>query len=648
MMDYPTLARSLLRDGYRQIHRSSLDMLPALKSLVLNMGLDGLMRDETRRIELLVAAAREKANSGDFEKAARIWEKLAAVHSHGEPLRYNAVAGLLRLFEMDRAYGPARTAAGLKSPALNVMHQLQVISLPRGQSQWIEAHCSRFTDADFWTQQINTAEGTRGAAKLFRQRLSMIAYLIGEHELATAMFKRIQVSKGGAAAAVAMTRTEQDKVWFTPPVTPPSLFMAHDDDTDLAVVCDLIGRASNGLDPRSANIYAAKPLSAHMCAILATPAVWILVKAFQAMQRGDFLTARAILDLELLSHRPLLSALDAKPAIQKIFISGFGKSGSGAVYDAVRGYNGVVEMPGAGPAPHLKQSTATAPMYIQGPHGLGDLHRALSSKRGLTPADIWSFFRIYVLAEQPQTFDEYKAIQATQNLHCSLGPSYFALIMDFVSSLCQHMQARQGELEKRETEVELSADGTTETDAERPVFAAEPFVLFNDRLTKALAPDGTRQMLFYNAISTANTEFMDLFKDASFVAVGRDSRDQFADQQRSNMLFNNSATRFISMMRKNMLDFGEGATSLQETRPDIGIDYVHFEDFVLDGTYRRRLVTRLMGHYDPVAEAAFFNAEHSARNIGIYTLDLSDSDAQTLGASQLRFESTQQPQKAAA
>lgn len=590
-----------------------------ISGALVKSGLVRLIPDKSVQTAIHLREARWVTRQGAFRKAARSWDVLSRQGGDGSP-RYMIISGALLLFELKGREGAPRIARGFRHPSCKVKTCLKVCSVPRSYYRWIEENYDSFSDEGFWIRLCDAAAEDAVAADRFRQRLALLVYLSEEPVVANAMFEmQRRLSPGGQSAVEGEIFAWRSAAWCSSSITAPNPDGCDPADLDAAAVYDLLLKARRELPHAYGEAHLKLPISAPLRQVLAVKHVWIILAALQALQRREPAQAIEILAPALAAKAGELGALERRPPVRKIFIGGFGWSGSSAVHDAIRGYPGVKEMPGAGDVPHLNEGADSEAMYIQGPAGLGELRAALNKDpKVIDAATLWSFFRLYVLGVQPHSYVEYKSVHATRNLQSILGELYFLVVMDMIHALSKAM-AKGLERGRK--------------------FPAAPFQRFSDLLTKALTREEDRCILFNNAVTIANMEQFDLVDHAVYVAVGRDIRDQFSDQRRCNIFFNENATNFAGWMRRKRRRFESTFDAVRANRPDLERIFVQFERFVLDEAYRAGIAKALVGYHDAAAEALYFIAEQSARNIGIYGDYLSPEELSVLGASELTYDS---------
>jgi hypothetical protein len=591
--------------------------------LVCETGLVRWVPDPAVKAFVLTREAHRQAKSRQFSSAAKNYQRICSLGDQVSLPQFDIAAGALDLFGLKSAAGAARLVAGFNSPICTVASRLKVSSVPSIHAGWLANNFASFKLERFWRVEFEAAQNDLTAADLFRQRLALIVYLSGEFQTGAVMFseqRRLSVSSDNTinGALFALWASDWDEArpfHFKADAFPGA-------DADQAVVAALIQSAARQNAIMLSEIQQPKAISPYLSALLQNPMLQPLFDAMQALQRGDYNGAQQAVRPVLDRNSERLVGLSRRPTIRKIFLSGFGWSGSSAVHDALTGYPGGLEMPGTGDIAHINAGADNEPVYLQGDAGLGSLWSELKSQNRLSARALWSFFRLYVLATEPHTYEQYKAAHASRALQKRLGDLYYVLLMDLIANI-----AKEGAL-------------TANAPAELPRFSVKPFQRYSNLLVAALAKDGDRFALFNNALFVHAAGQIELVSDAVMVAVGRDVRDQFADQRRNNLYFSHKPASFVSRNQRQRGSLDSVFGAIKARRSDLSYQYVQFERFVLDTAYRTGVIRSLIGRHNPVFEAVNFDPAASSRNIGAHVELLEDAELATFNASNLAFDAS--------
>src|SRR5690606_19144105 len=139
--------------------------------------------------------------------------------------------------------------------------------------------------------------------------------------------------------------------------------------------------------------------------------------------------------LELLAsaRRPRVAPLGT--GLRKIFVCGNGWSGSGALYDALKDYDGVVGMPYVPIDHHINACTGDETMFVQGSAGFGRIWRKARDERRLSSTDLWELFRCHVVGSGGVGHTEHKGANTAVNLLGRFGARYTAAFLGFYESI---------------------------------------------------------------------------------------------------------------------------------------------------------------------------------------------------------------------
>ncbi len=323
---------------------------------------------------------------------------------------------------------------------------------------------------------------------------------------------------------------------------------------------------------------------------------------------------RAMLDVLMAWHGKTFElpemVLDAvtRPAdpVPKRFVCGFGWTGSGAVYDAIRGHAGFAEFEGAGVDDVLNADSDTEATFIQSRAGLGELWMQARWGVGVDWLALWDLFRCHVVGMCPIGYSEYKGAAAAANHVRKYGTAYthvFRRFFDDVSAL--RRQPERGGLHDVLTR-------TTEA-----------------LCRMLLRRTGAKVVLFNNAVFGRNAIMLEIFAGHRAAIVYRDPLDVHADRLRSDKNHWRSARQMAEFYDHGLtryLDYKAGA-------PDAAaaLREVPFERFVEDARFREKVKAWLLEGVDTEG-ASHFDPSVSRRNIGIHEAALDDTERRQLAA----------------
>ncbi len=302
-----------------------------------------------------------------------------------------------------------------------------------------------------------------------------------------------------------------------------------------------------------------------------------------------------------LRKRALEYKIEGEPAFQKlgqngrVFLAGYFYSGSGAVVDYLRGFEGLSKWPATQGDFRLDKI----------PGGLADLYKRAESEGRLTPCDVVDFYLHLtgsaVTSAAPGKYNKREVVnRVSRNIlkhdgsfaYCREGIALFAQLYDFASSDCQNMSELR----------ELLMHGL-----ERMLDAAAGGI-------------GANCLVIDQGVTAWRLPIAHLVPPSNFIIVHRDPRDQYVEAKlahaksgRKGWTVQSFADMYKS--RRNMVD-----SSIATLETECGHRFLRiaFEDFVIaheETSNRIRSFLRL-GSETPMVQ--YFHPDISRRNIGKY------------------------------
>jgi len=293
---------------------------------------------------------------------------------------------------------------------------------------------------------------------------------------------------------------------------------------------------------------------------------------------------------ELLEESPQVP----EQGVPKVFVCGFGWSGSGAVYDDIRGAEGFSEFQGAGSAPLLNADSDTEATFIQADAGLGDSWMAARATGRMPWQRLWDLLCLHVFGLSGVGYNDYKSCAAAANNVRRHGPLYTRPFRRFFEGYAALLEVPvRGGLQ------DLLED-TTES-----------------LCRMLLEQEGGRAVLFNNAVFGREAEMLRIFRTYRAVVVFRDPLDVYADRKRQDKnhwrtprlladLYGRGLRRYLAYRTG---DKGAGLRNLRE---------VPFERFVMDPDFRRQVREWLLAGVDDDTGKSYLDPAVSSRNIGMH------------------------------
>lgn len=338
---------------------------------------------------------------------------------------------------------------------------------------------------------------------------------------------------------------------------------------------------------------------------LATP---IAEDAYELMDAGDKEAARArfakALDTAGLktSAQAWLDAFDAlsgittpgavptiqhAPALQKIMVAGTGWSGSGALYDFFREFEGVT--PVHGEFRHIEHS--------DGLHGI-------KRKRAFEPHAQAFFAKIALGLAAYDDKGGYIPVQSARWCAGNDSATYAEAVGNVLRAYGSFVEGG------RQSPAPLQAATNALVDA-----VIEAIL--------GCTPEHGKTFLLDNVIHCQNVALSDYLENFHYFAVFRDPRAQFAANMAENPNFHRDVPRFIKSYRDYRQKFERDQKNTQLKGGEITV--VQFEEFVLSDDYRMALAGRLnIGAH--ISRHKYFDPQVSGRNVRLHKA-YADQDA---------------------
>lgn len=310
----------------------------------------------------------------------------------------------------------------------------------------------------------------------------------------------------------------------------------------------------------------------------------------------------------LISNEEFLRTLEQREGPKRVYVGGYGWTGSSAIFDGLLGYPEVGIMPGVGEdAIYLNEGADSEPMIHQGPAGVQAMLTEVDRYKSLRELFWRKFLRIHVLNAPFESYFEYKSTHAAANVRRKLGDDpYYLIILKFL-----HDYARLDHHPDR-------------------VWGGKDVIRrFEANLVNALFPSDETVVLFNNSVNTNKVGVLaELDGRTSYIAVNRNVHDQFADQKRFNMFLDVSAKQFANSKLEKIKKFSQQTKGFEKKRIEV-ID-VFFEDYVTDINVRKSLAEKLIGYYSDEHERRFLQVEKSIKNVNMHSDYLDRSEAHAL------------------
>lgn len=281
------------------------------------------------------------------------------------------------------------------------------------------------------------------------------------------------------------------------------------------------------------------------------------------------------------------------PGIPKVFLCGFGWSGSGAVYDEIRSTRGYCEFEGAGRDPIINEDADSEVTFVQGPGGLGELWRSAQEQGRISWQSLWDTFNLHTVGLSSTGYSEYKCAAAARNHVRHYGTGYTGPFRRFLEGYARlRLDPRPGALH-------ASLLDTTES-----------------LCSMLIQQKGERAVLFNNALFGRDALMLEIFRSRRAVIVYRDPRDVYIDRRSNDRNHWRTPAQQAAFYGHGLRRYKEHRTGRGASDP--GLREVPFERFVKDDRFRAAVRDWLLGEHADAPAARHFDPAASSRNIGIH------------------------------
>lgn len=309
----------------------------------------------------------------------------------------------------------------------------------------------------------------------------------------------------------------------------------------------------------------------------------------------------------------LQKGVDKEAGIPKVFLCGFGWSGSGALYDDVRATPGFCEFEGAGDESIVNEDAGSEVTFIQGSSGLGLLWIRAQQEQRIPWSAFWDLFSYHVLGLSPVGYDLYKSCNAARNNLRRHGAGYvrpFHVLMERYLGMLE--SPRAGGLQS------LLLDATESLCA------------------MLVERTGSKAVLFNNAVFGRNAAMLEIFRSHRAAVVYRDPRDVYVDRRTNDRNHWRTARELATFYALGLRNYC--AYRRSQRANDTALREVSFERFVKDASHRacvREWLCAPLGR-DPVT--GHFDPRVSEANIGLHVGALDPDESRYLASAMSGYQ----------
>ena len=268
---------------------------------------------------------------------------------------------------------------------------------------------------------------------------------------------------------------------------------------------------------------------------------------------------------------------------EKILVSGMLWSGSGALYDFFREFDGV------------RALRNEQRLWKGKPFGLNSLANYLVNKDEYKKA-LFSFFTVALTGMKPPgNWQETLASEiASEFMQKDFDGKYAEAGTYLIEKLA-------GMLNVRDYDYFLKAAS-----------------VFTDKMLNGVMGAGSGPVLIDNPVHAGNIEAFNLFNNAVLFCVFRDPRSNYVSRYYENPRFNRDPEGFVEYYRKTMTRFEERLKN--RVRNPEKVIKVQFEEFILSEDYRRSLAVKAGLNLTAQKSGKHFKPHISAKNVFNYKI----------------------------
>jgi len=511
---------------------------------------------------------------------------------------YLLYVGLIRAYARDYDQASLWLAEGFSRNSARIANAVKAQSYPDVFEQWLSENAEAITTTDGWRNLFAQSRDDEQALELLIVYVSICISVLQLPDLIATFFETCEIKnhsdwkkmvayrQRGFLCSCAGDELTSDEIWR-------GTYPATSEKLAVSILHKTISKPGSGDIHDDDHLHAlAKMHDYEHVKHRLFPAI---MNACNLLTQSKYTEAQNLLAGIVQDNSNYLDSSRSRVGPTKIFLAGFGWSGSSAVHDACRGYEHTKDMPGAGDLPALNVGADSEPMLHQGAGGLGELVEDIKSGGGISDTGMKRFFKNQALLMPAFEYLEYKTVNATRGVIERVGlDHYYILVCAFLYDYATAMTSPQNLTQA------IDAAESFQENIVNTMFSDDDIVFFN------------------NSVFAHRAKILEHVRGRSYyVVVNRKMSDQFCDQMRSNRFFNATFLEFYLVKLNRIIAYKRAKSS---SRND-GLEFIDvmFESWVQDAALRERIARKLCGSYDKETESKYFDAEKSEKNI-----DLSD------------------------
>lgn len=522
---------------------------------------------------------------------------------------YLLYVGLIHAHRREYNHASVWLAEGIVKQSTRLLNSVKAQSYPEVFTQWLENNLNELKSPEGWQRLFSEAEDSNESYELLLIYISICVFTLQLTDLIVAFFDCCEIAHHTDWKKMIVYRQRLiSQSRYRSELSHNEIWHGTYPDIGQKLASNILYRTfsketSGGIQDSADFHELAKFQDYEHVSHDLFPSI---MNACNLLYQSRYQEVISLLNPVTESNSELLDSMRLRIGPTKLFLAGFGWSGSGAVHDACRGYQHTKEMPGAGNLPALNIGADSEPMVHQGAGSLNELIYDIRSMNHISDATLRRFIKNYALLMPSFEYLEYKTVNATKEIIERIGlDQYYLLVCVFLSNYAVALL-------KKDREAAIDAVESFHESIINTMFTDDDVVFFN------------------NSIFAHRARILNNIRGRSYyVVVNRQMSDQFCDQMRSNKFFSATFLEFylVKLSRVIAYKLAKGFSANE------GVEFIDimFEDWVQDSALREKVARKICGSYDYEIESKFFSPEQSKKNINISRDNMSSFDRRCLG-----------------
>ncbi|EEB79386.1 hypothetical protein GPB2148_2316 [marine gamma proteobacterium HTCC2148] len=508
---------------------------------------------------------------------------------------YLLYVGLIHAHKRDYDQASLWLAEGFSKQYSRIVFSVNAQSYPNVFVKWLADNEDVITAVDGWKVLFAESRNSEKAFELLLIYISICIFTLQLTELIVTFFDTCEIKNHSDWKKMIVYRQNSSlQSHFSDELTKSEIWQGTYSDTSQKLASNILHKTfskKNSEDPHHNEEFLALA-KMHDYEHITHKLFPVLMKSCNFLIQSKYPEVISLLRTIVEDNSKYLNSIRSRVGPQKIFLAGFGWSGSSAVHDACRGYQQTKDMPGAGDLPALNVGADSEPMLHQGAGGVDEIAQDIKSSSQISDAVLKRFFKNHALLMTPFDYLEYKTVNATKSIIDHIGfDHYYLLVCEF---LYQYAVAMRN------------------TD---PVLAIDAIESFQENIVNMMFSDDDI-VFFNNSIFAHRARILDHIRGRSYyIVVNRKMSDQFCDQMRSNRNFNSTFLEFYLVKLIHVIAYKSAKRSSKNKRVKF-VD-IMFENWIQDPSLRENIVRKMCVSYDKEIESKYFDTDKSGENINI-------------------------------